>query len=251
MLNDERKNRILEALNQKGRVLSQELVNDLRVSEDTIRRDLKDLAEAGLLKRVHGGALPVGKVTFQFSKREQESPAEKNTIARRAASFVKDRQVIFIDGGTTTAQVAAHLKGDLTATFITNCLPTAMRLSELPRLDVRVLGGHVTPDLLLTFGPETIKEISSIQADLCLISTECLDLQYGATVSNYDDSLVKRAMIERSADVYVLAEGQKFNRVSPYKVADLDAVGTIVTDASVDEKHLEAFRKGGASIIVA
>ncbi|MCC7527820.1 MAG: DeoR/GlpR transcriptional regulator, partial [Candidatus Melainabacteria bacterium] len=147
MLNDERKNRILEALNQKGRVLSQELVNDLRVSEDTIRRDLKDLAEAGLLKRVHGGALPVGKVTFQFSKREKESPAEKNTIARRAASFVKDRQVIFIDGGTTTAQVSAHLKPDLIATFITNCLPTAMRLSELPRLDVRVLGGHVTPEL--------------------------------------------------------------------------------------------------------
>lgn len=251
MLNDERKNRILEALSEKGRVLSAELVTNLGVSEDTIRRDLKDLADAGLLKRVHGGALPVGKIYFQFSKREKQSATEKNAIAKRTASFIKDRQVIFIDGGTTTAQVAAHLRPDLIATFITNCLPTAMRLSELPKLDVRVLGGKVVPDMLLTFGPQTIREISSIQADLCLISMECLDLQYGATVSNYDDSLVKQAMMERSAEVLVLAEGQKFNRVSPYKVADISAISTIVTDTSIDEKHLEAFRKIGASILIA
>lgn len=251
MLNDERKNRILEALSEKGRVLSAELVNDLGVSEDTIRRDLKDLADAGLLKRVHGGALPVGKIIFQFSKRETQSATEKNAIAKRAASFIKDRQVIFIDGGTTTAQVAAHLRTDLVATFITNCLPTAMRLSELPRLDVRVLGGKVVPDMLLTFGPQTIREITSIQADLCLISMECLDLQYGATVSNYDDSLVKQAMMERSAESLVLAEGQKFNRVSPYKVADISAISTIITDTSIEEKHLEAFRKIGSSILIA
>jgi len=251
MLNDERKSRILEALSQNGRVLLQELITDLKVSEDTIRRDLKDLDEAGLLKRVHGGALPVGKVTFQFSKREQESPGLKNAIAKKAASFVKEKQVIFIDGGTTTAQVAAHLKPDLNATFITNCLPTAMRLSELPRLNVRLLGGSVIPDLLLTFGPETIKELSHIQADLCLISMECLDLKYGATVSNYDDSLVKRAMIEQSAETYVLAEGQKFNRVSPYKVADIADIGTIITDDSIDKKHRDAFRKAGSSILFA
>jgi len=251
MLNDERKTRILEALSKNGRVLLQELVTDFRVSEDTIRRDLKDLDEAGLLKRVHGGALPVGKVTFQFSKREKESPALKDTIAKRAASFVKDKQVIFIDGGTTTAQVAAHLKPELSATFITNCLPTAMRLSELPRLKVRFLGGNVVPELLLTFSPETLKELSNIQADLCLISIECLDLKYGGTVSNYDDSLVKRAMIEQSAESFVLAEGQKFNRVSPYKVAPISELGTIITDDSIEKKHHDAFRKNGASIVIA
>ncbi len=251
MLNDERKNRILEALSKNGRVLLQELVTDFKVSEDTIRRDLKDLDEAGLLKRVHGGALPVGKVTFQFSKREKESPALKDTIAKRAASFVKDKQVIFIDGGTTTAQVAAHLKPELSATFITNCLPTAMRLSELPRLKVRFLGGNVVPELLLTFSPETLKELSNIQADLCLISIECLDLKYGGTVSNYDDSLVKRAMIEQSAESFVLAEGQKFNRVSPYKVAPISELGMIITDDSIEKKHHDAFRKNGASIVIA
>jgi DeoR/GlpR family transcriptional regulator of sugar metabolism len=251
MLNDERKSRILDALSRNGRVLLQELVNDLKVSEDTIRRDLKDLDESGLLKRVHGGALPVGKVTFQFSKREKESPTLKDTIAKKAASFVKEKQVIFIDGGTTTAQVAAHLKPDLQATFITNCLPTAMRLSELPRLNVRFLGGKVVSDLLLTFGPETLKELSNIQADLCLISIECLDIKYGGTVSNYDDSLVKRAMIEQSAESFVLAEGQKFNRVSPYKVAPISEIGTIITDDSIDKKHHEAFRKSGATILIA
>jgi len=251
MLNDERKTRILEALSKNGRVLLQELVTDFKVSEDTIRRDLKDLDEAGLLKRVHGGALPVGKVTFQFSKREKESPTLKDAIAKRAASFVKEKQVIFIDGGTTTAQVAAHLKPELSATFITNCLPTAMRLSEHPRLKVRFLGGNVVPDLLLTFGPETLKELSNIQADLCLISIECLDLKYGGTVSNYDDSLVKRAMIEQSAEAFVLAEGQKFNRVSPYKVAPISELGTIITDDSIEKKHHDAFRKNGASIVIA
>lgn len=251
MLNDERKTRILEALSLKGRVVSAELVNDFGVSEDTIRRDLKDLADAGLLKRVHGGALPVGKATFQFAKREKESPGQKAQIAKRAAGFVKDRQVIFIDGSTTTAQIASFLRHDLSATFITNCLPAAIRLSELPRIDVRVLGGKVAPDLLLTFSPTTVKAISEIQADLCLISVESLDLQYGATVSNQDDATVKRAMMDAAAETLVLAEGRKFSRVSPYKVSDFNGISTIITDESIEERHLTAFRNAGATILVA
>src|ERR1700679_701127 len=113
MLTEERKNKILERLATKGKVLSSDLTLHLGVSEDTIRRDLKDLAEAGLLKRVHGGALPVGQVPFQYDKRQKIAVGEKLAIAEAAASHVKGGQIIFMDGGTTTAQIARFLSSDL------------------------------------------------------------------------------------------------------------------------------------------
>jgi len=227
MLNEERKERILRQLEDSGRVLSAQLVQDLQVSEDTIRRDLKELAEAGMLKRVHGGALPVTRVIYQFSQREQVAPQAKATIAQKAAGYFADatksgksNPVVFIDGGTTTASIANYLPADFRATFITNCLPTAERLSCHPRLRVQLLGGCVAPDLLLTFGPQMIKEIENIQADLSLVSAEAIDIEFGISVSNQDDAMVKRAMISRSAESLVLAGSDKVGKASPYKVAD-------------------------------
>jgi len=256
MLNEERKERILRQLEDSGRVLSAQLVQDLQVSEDTIRRDLKELAEAGMLKRVHGGALPVTRVIYQFSQREQVAPQAKATIAQKAAGYFADatrsgksNPVVFIDGGTTTASIASYLPADFRATFITNCLPTAERLSRHPRLRVQLLGGCVAPDLLLTFGPHMIKEIENIQADLSLVSAEAIDIEFGISVSNQDDAMVKRAMISRSAESLVLAGSDKVGKASPYKVADLNEISYFVTDDGLTKVVAESLNKAGLKVI--
>ena len=253
MLNEERKERILAILENRGRVLSAQLVQDLQVSEDTIRRDLKELAEAGLLKRVHGGALPVARVIYQFSQREQVAPQAKATIAQKAAGYFahsgKSNPVVFIDGGTTTASIAAYLPADFRGTFITNCLPTAERLSRHPRLRVQLLGGCVAPDLLLTFSPQMIKEIENIQADLSLVSAEAIDIEFGISVSNQDDASVKRAMISQSAESLVLAGSDKVGKASPYKVAQINEISYFITDDGLSKTAGESLSKAGLKIL--
>lgn len=251
MLNEERKSQILEMLGQRGRVLSSALVSELNVSEDTIRRDLKDLAEAGLLKRVHGGALPVGKVPMSYNQRQELAPSGKAAIARKAAAMIRHGQVIFIDGGTTTAMIAPFLAPDLKATFITYSLPTAIALTERTESHVRILGGRVVKELLLTMGPALLKEIEGIQADLTLVSVESVLGEFGATVSHPDDAMVKSAFIQQSAETVVLAGSEKFGKVAPYRIAWLNEVAAIITDAAIDATMLKACKKAGGQIIVA
>ncbi|MBS1997504.1 MAG: DeoR/GlpR transcriptional regulator [Cyanobacteria bacterium SZAS LIN-2] len=251
MLTEERKNKILERLASSGKVLSSDLTVRLGVSEDTIRRDLKDLAEAGLLKRVHGGALPLGQVPFQYDKREKIAVGEKLAIAKTAASYVRSGQIVFIDGGTTTAQIARFIPADLKATFITYSLPTAQRLAEVGNLEVIILGGRVQKELLLTMGPSTLSEIGAIQADLCLISVESVHTEYGATVSNIEDAAVKRMMIEHSAETLALAGAEKLGTVSPFLVAKLKDLSYIVTDQSAPAAFLKDLKAQGVSVIKA
>ncbi len=251
MLNQERKDNILKALAERGRVLSSELVAQLNVSEDTIRRDLKDLASAGLIKRVHGGALPVGNVPMSYTKRQKEAVGEKAAIAKKAAGMVSAGQVVFIDGGTTTGMVAQFLPKDLKATFITYSLPTAIALTEHTDSHVRLLGGKVVKELLLTMGPGLLKEIETIQADLTLVSVESIHEEFGATVSHPDDALVKRAFINQSADTIILAGSEKFGKAAPYRIAWLNEVGSIITDDALDKNLLKACKKAGAGIVIA
>ncbi len=251
MLNQERKNKILESLAGRGRVLSSELVVELDVSEDTVRRDLKDLSAAGLLKRVHGGALPVGNVPMSYAKRQKEAMGEKAVIAKKAAAMVSTGQVVFIDGGTTTAMVAQFLAKDLKATFITYSLPTAIALTEHTNCHVRLLGGKVVKELLLTMGPGLLKEIETIQADLTLVSVESVHEEFGATVSHPDDALVKRAFINQSADTIILAGSEKFGKAAPYRIAWLNEVGSIITDNALDKGLLKACKKAGGAILIA
>jgi DeoR/GlpR family transcriptional regulator of sugar metabolism len=251
MLNEERKQKILEAVASRGRVLSSELVQDLRVSEDTIRRDLKDLADAGLVTRVHGGALPVSKVSFSYTKRQNEAVGEKEAIARRAAGQLHDGQVIFIDGGTTTAMIAAFLPHSLRATFITYSLPVAIALTESTDSNVHLLGGRVVKELLLTMGPSILEEIARVQADLALVSAESIHDEYGATVSHPDDAAIKRAFINQAGESIILAGSEKFGKASPYRIARLNEVSCIITDSGIEKSILERCRAAGAQLTVA
>src|SRR5213080_2799046 len=143
MLTAERRRSIMQMLQRDGKVYASELSKDLRVSEDTIRRDLRELATAGMLQRVHGGALPRSPATASFTERQQQAPEAKAAIAQAAIRLIHQDQVIILDGGTTPLQVAQRLPHDLRATVITHSPPVASALAEHPEIEVIVIGGKL------------------------------------------------------------------------------------------------------------
>src|SRR5262245_41143961 len=167
MLTAERRQYILETLQRDGKVLATQLSASLRVSEDTIRRDLRELADAGLLQRVHGGALPRSPASASFTARQHQAPVAKQAIARPAAQLVRDGQVILLDGGTTTLQVAQQLAPELRATVITNSPPIAVALADRPYIEVIVVGGRLYKHSLVTLGAATIEALRAVRADIC------------------------------------------------------------------------------------
>ena len=183
MLSAERKRLILERAGQDGRVVASELSREFSVSEDTIRRDLRELASEGLLHRVHGGALPLPKppVSVSYASRAAQAPEAKAAIARAAAALVRSGQVIAIDGGTTPLEVAQHLPADLHATVVTHSLPVLSALAGRPGIELIAIGGRVFGEALVTVGPVAVEAYRSIRPDVCFFGVAGIDVDAGVT----------------------------------------------------------------------
>src|SRR5580698_5999264 len=154
-LKEERQRYILELLGSEGRVLAADLSSRYRVSEDTIRRDLRELASSGKIQRVHGGALPRRAEAVPFESRQQIDMESKIGIARAAADMIRDGQVVLIDGGTTNLKIASCLSRERSATIVTNSPPLALALADHPKLSVLMLGGNFLKEARVTTGIET------------------------------------------------------------------------------------------------
>src|SRR6266849_9092107 len=177
-LKEERHQYILELLGCEGRVLAADLSNRYRVSEDTIRRDLRELASSGKIQRVHGGALPRRAEAVPFVSRQQIDMESKIGIARAAADMIRDGQVVLIDGGTTNLRIASYLSRERSATIVTNSPPLALALADHPKLSVLMLGGNFLKEARVTTGIETIRRVESIRADLCFLRMCSLHSQF-------------------------------------------------------------------------
>ncbi|GHO44258.1 DeoR/GlpR family DNA-binding transcription regulator [Ktedonospora formicarum] len=248
MLKEQRQQRILKMLHSEGSVLASELSEALDVSEDTIRRDLRDLFEAGLIQRVHGGAL-LRAPSMDYVQRQEQAIEQKDEIARAAVKLIREGQVVIMDGGTTTLQVAYHLPPTLRATVITNSPPIALALSEHPLIEVILLGGKLYKPSQVTVGVETVEALKTYQADICMLGICSLHLEVGICSTELDEVYVKRAMIASSAEVVALADAKKLNMASPFVVAPLKEITHLVTEASVPEEVLEDFRYLGITTI--
>ena len=192
LVKEERLNWILARLQREGRVLAADLTSDLGVSEDTIRRDLRELAETRRVRRVHGGALPPVAGALDYAARARHSVPQKRSIARAAARMVQPGAVVFLDGGTTNVHVAESLAPGLRATVITNSIPVAMVLCNHDLLQVILIGGKVLRAARVTTGPDAVDAIRSYRADLFLLGTCSIDLLAGITVPHIDEAPVKR-----------------------------------------------------------
>lgn len=253
MLPAERKRLIVERIRLDGRVVAAELSQRFDVSEDTIRRDLRELASEGLLHRVHGGALPLPKAPIQASHaaRAEQAPAAKAAIAEAVARLLRSGQVITIDGGTTPLQVAEHLPPDLRATVVTHSVPVLRALAGRPGIDLIAVGGRVLPDTLVAVGPETIDAYRGIRADVCVFGVAGVDVDAGVTALNYDEAPIKRAMAENAGNVIAVAAAEKLGTAGPFAVVPITRVSRLVTDAAAAPAVLQPFRDAGIEVITA
>lgn len=248
-MKEERQQFVLEALRRDGKVVAGELAGMLGVSEETVRRDLRDLAREGRLLRVHGGALPRSPAPPGYQARREQSLEAKRAIGRAAAGLIQPGQVVMVDGGTTTLQVAEWLGAEMEATIVTNNLPLAMALAGHARVEVIQLGGKVFKESQVTIGPVVLEEIRSFRADLCLLGAGSLHPEYGIRTPAMEEVFVKRAMIEASAEVAALVSAEKIGTALPYLVAPCRSLTHLISDAGAEA--LEPYRRLGISTITA
>jgi DeoR/GlpR family transcriptional regulator of sugar metabolism len=243
----ERKAVLLARLHDEGRVVARELADEFGISEDSIRRDLRDLAAAGRCQRVYGGAVPVSRALVDYRSRATVEPESKRRIAARAAQLIKPGDRAILDGGTTTLAVARALPPDLAATVITHSPTIAAALIDHPTIEILLLGGRIYKHSAVACGVATAEAARAITADLFLLGVTGVHRDHGLTTGDAEEAAMKRTLAGRAADTYVLASSEKIGAVSPYKVLELDAVTAILTDAPGDA--LEALRHAGPSLI--
>jgi DeoR/GlpR family transcriptional regulator of sugar metabolism len=253
VLSAERKQLILERAGQDGRVVASELSREFGVSEDTIRRDLRELAADGLLHRVHGGALPLPRppVSVSYAARAAQAPEAKAAIARAAARLVRAGQLVAIDGGTTPLEVAQHLPPDLRLTVVTHSLPVLSAMAVRPNVELIAVGGKVFGEALVTVGPVAVDAYRAMRPDVCFFGVAGIDVEAGLTVLNLEEALVKRAMIEGAGQVIAVAAADKLGTAGPFAVAPISRVTHLVTDRSAPADVLGRFREVGVEVITA
>jgi len=248
MLMAERHQLILQILEKDGKLIAKDLGLELNVSEDTIRRDLGKLSKSGMLQRVHGGALPRSPSAVRFSTRPQTSSL-KIAMARAAIKMINDGQVIILDGGTTTLQIAKEFPPNLKITVITNGPPIALILAEHPNIEVIIAGGRLQKDSIVSTGAETINMLQKIHADCCFLGIYGIHPDEGITNPNLEEAYVKKTMIDRSAEVIGLASAEKLGTATTYTVGATNNLTHLITEKKVTAKMLEPYKKQGITVV--
>lgn len=249
MLKEERQQIIMETLRHDGKIVAVDLSAAINVSEDTIRRDLRDLADAGLIQRVHGGALLRSPAGASYKERQYMSSDAKMAIAKAAVSLVQNRQVILLDGGTTTLEIARRLPIGLHATIVTNSPPIAVALADYPDIQIVMIGGHILSPSLVTIGAAAVEAFSAIHADLCMLGVCSLHPDMGVSTPDYEESLVKRIMVANSAEVVALATVDKLNTGAPYTMAPISDLTYIITEPDAPDELLNPYAAKGITIM--
>lgn len=251
MLTSQRKQRILEQLLKEGQVLSKDLSVRFEVSEDTVRRDLRELAAEGRLQRVHGGALPSSSATVTFSERKSLKTDAKRKVAQKGAELISSGQVVIIDGGTTTSELIACLPDDLRITVVTHSPSIALGLIEHPSIEVILIGGRLFKHSVVTVGAATIEGIGKIQADIFFMGVTGVHAEAGLTTGDYEEACIKRAFSGRAAETVVLVSPEKINAASPFVIGDLGLIDTIVVDSAADENWVRSIEEKGVTVMKA
>jgi DeoR/GlpR family transcriptional regulator of sugar metabolism len=248
VLTKQRKQLILKKLKRDGQVIAKEVSQELGLSEDTIRRDLRELAHEGLLQRVHGGALPASPAVVNFAGREQLASKAKVAIGRAAAGMVQRDQVVILDGGTTTRELARHLPHDLRATVVTHSPTIAMELVEHPSVEVVLIGGRLFKHSVVAVGAAAIEAISLIRADTFFMGVTGIHPEAGLSTGDLEEAHVKRALSAAAADTIVLVSAEKINAASPYIIAPVTEASGIIVERSVSKDATEAYEKMGITV---
>lgn len=249
MLTTHRKKSILDTLKSDGLVVAKELSESFGVSEDTIRRDLRELAAEGKLQRVHGGALPSSPAIAKLSKRQRINMAAKSSIARKAAGLIEVDQVIILDGGTSCVELARQLPSTLKATVITHSPSVAVELVEHEGIEVVLIGGRLFKHSMVTVGAAAIEAIAHIRADLYFMGVTGVHSEAGLSTGDLEEAYVKRALAGSAAEVVVLASAEKLNAASAYVIGAATMANTIVVEQETPKALTKSLAALGITIL--
>lgn len=249
MIKEERLRLILECLSSDQKVLLSTLSEKLKVSEDTVRRDIKSLSEQGLLKAVRGGAVPHSPIPRHFRAREHYDNASKALIASKALPFLQNGQVALFDGGTSTLALAAILPADLQITVITHSFPIANVLEDHPSVEVIFSGGRLNKTAFTAMGPDTITAFQRVRADICFLGICSIHPLLGVTTKDYEEAALKKIMIETSKQTIALSTSEKIDKADPYYICAVKELDTVITDELPDQASLVVYREIGLNIL--
>lgn len=251
MLAAERRDHLLGLLAREGKIVAKGVAAELRISEDSVRRDLRDLAAEGLCQRVYGGALPASPATADYAARQTVAPDGKRKVASVAAGLVQPGAALILDGGTTALAVARALPQDLACTVITHSPTIAAALLDHPQAELFLLGGRVFKHSAVACGAAAVEAAQNVSADLCLLGVTGVHPEAGLTTGDAEEAAMKRALAARAADTYILASSEKIGTASRYRVLPWEEISGLITDADPHDAVVEQLTALGVDILPA
>jgi DeoR family transcriptional regulator, fructose operon transcriptional repressor len=255
MYAEERQQAIASQVMTKGRASVAELAQTYDVTTETVRRDLAVLDKAGVLRRVHGGAVPARALHLVepgVSERETTRADYKEAIAAAAAEFFPlSGATVLLDAGTTTARIAGHLPADRELTVVTNSVPIAARLASMPSVTLQLLGGRVRGLTQAAVGEQALRILDSLRVDIAFIGTNAISVRHGLSTPDSEEAAVKRAMVRAANYVVVAADSSKVGREDFVSFAPISSVDTLITDSEISYADRERFTEQGVEVVVA
>ena len=249
MMPAERRDHLIARLAADGKVVAKDVAHDLGLSDDTVRRDLRDLAAAGLCQRVYGGALPVSPALADYPTRVTVEPDSKQRVAARGAALIPPGGTVILDGGTTTLAVVRALPVDFECTVITHSPTVSAALLDHRSIEVFMLGGRLFKHSAVASGAAAVEATLGISADVFLLGVTGVHPDEGLTTGDADEAAMKRALAARAAETFVLASVEKIGTASRYRVLPLAEVAGVVTDAPADNDTIRQLRRRGVVVL--
>lgn len=247
----ERQQDILRLARDAGRVDVVSLADHFQVTAETIRRDLKTLDRAGLVRRVHGGAIPAGRLDFEPDLAERESTAadEKDRIAKAALAELPPDGTLILDAGTTVARLAAALPLDSELTVVTHSLPIAARLADHPGIQLHLVGGRVRHRTRAAVDAWALRAYTEIRADVLFLAANGFSAAHGLTTPDLAEAAVKRAAVAAARRVVLLADSAKHGQEHFARFGGLDDVDLLITDSGLSPEDAAAIEGAGTEVV--
>lgn len=251
MLAAQRREYLLGALRRDGRIVAKDVAADLGLSEDSVRRDLRELAADGLCQRVYGGALPASPAIADYAGRSTLSVAGKQQVAAAAVRLIRPGATVIMDGGSTALALAKAMPPSLACTVITHSPTVAAALVEHPTAEVLILGGKLFKHSAVACGAATMEAAQQVSADAFFMGVTGVHPDAGLTTGDADEAAMKRALASRAAETYVLASSEKIGAASPYRVIPLGQASAIITDVPPESATVQELRARQVEVITA
>ncbi|PXW26962.1 DeoR/GlpR family DNA-binding transcription regulator [Nocardia sp. 348MFTsu5.1] len=255
MYPEERQQAMASVIAQKGRMSVADLAELYAVTTETVRRDLAAVERLGLIRRVHGGAVPASALTaieVGTTEREHSHAEEKERIGKAAIDHLPPAGgSVLIDAGTTTARLAAHLPTDQDLVVITNSLPVATRVSGLGGLRLHLLGGRVRGITQAVVGDDALRTLSTMRVDVAVVGTNGISMRHGLSTPDSDEAAIKRAMVESAHQVVVVTDSSKVGREDLISFAPIDRVDVLITDTDLSDTARAEFIDAGIDVVTA